>query len=233
MPPTFASSIARALCLASLIALTGCDSAEPVVEGQGSTAAPLPGPQQAGGAITDMPAAPGPGEVPLAGSAPPPPPPEQAAVDGVAGLPPLEDNPEAGLPATPPPAGAPDPQAAPAAAVEDPRDVLRRYYAAVNARDFTSAQAAWVEGADASGTLAQDFADATSVELTVGEPRPAEGAAGSVYVEVPVTVTTRRADGSRQHQAGRYTLRRSQVDGASAAQRNWRIAGIDLRDAAR
>lgn len=232
MPRRFATSIAGTLCLASFIALSGCGDSEPVVAEQDSTHAPLPGPQQAGGAVTDMPAAPGPGEVPLAGSAPPPPPPEHPPVDGVAGLPPLEDNPEAGLLATPLPAGAPDPQAAPAATVEDPRDVLRRYYAAINARDFATAQAAWIEGAGAAATLTQDFASATSVELTVGEPRPAEGAAGSVYVEVPVTVTTMRADGSRQHQAGRYTLRRSQVDGASAAQRNWRIAAIDLRDAA-
>lgn len=232
MPPRNLASLARALCLASLIGLSGCGKSEPAVDGQGSTVAPLPGPQETGGAITDMPAAPGPGEVPLAGSAPPPPPPGHTPVDGVAGLPPLEDNPEAGLLATPLPASPPAVEAAPMATVEDPRDVLRRYYAAINARDFATAQAAWDEGASAAATLAQDFAGAASVELTVGEPRPVEGAAGSVYVEVPVTVTTLRTDGSRQHQAGRYTLRRPQVDGAGATQRNWRIAAIDLRDAA-
>ena len=110
--------------------------------------------------------------------------------------------------------------------------MLRGYYAAINARDFVTAQAAWSDGAQMPAQLAATFADTMSVELTVGEPRPAEGAAGSVYVEVPVTVTSRRADGSVHRQAGRYTLRRSQVDGASAAQRAWRIAAVDLRDAA-
>ena len=153
-----------------------------------------------------------------------------------AGLPPLEMNPEAGL-SEPIAQGPPAPGASdPAAVAGDPRDVLRNYYAAVNARDFAAAHAAWAEGSGSgeqnTAQFAATFADAASIELTVGEPRPAEGAAGSIYVEVPVTVTTRRADGSTQRQAGRYTLRRSQVDGASAAQRAWRIVAMDLRDAA-
>lgn len=234
-PSRYFAATARGLCFVSLIALAGCgDEPERETQGQAVAEAPLPGPQQAGGAVTDMPAAPGPGEVPLAGSASPQPP---ATTPGDAsGLPPLEQNPEAGLVApvaleplvttpvaTPPPA--------------DPRDVLRDYYAAINAREFATAHATWSgngTGAAASpAQLAASFADAASIELTVGEPRPAEGAAGSVYVEVPVTVTRTGVDGSVQHQAGRYTLRRSQVDGATAAQRDWRIAAVDLRDAAR
>ncbi|MGY1410386.1 MULTISPECIES: YybH family protein [unclassified Luteimonas] len=217
------------------MALAGCGEPEPTQGGQVAPDAPLPGPQQAGGSVTDMPAAPGPGGVPLAGSPPPPPPPEPLPGNGSFGLPPLEQNPEAGLVAP----GAVGVAAAPAPAtsgLEDPRDVLRGYYAAINARDFPAAHAAWSDGQGAEQTPAQfaaTFAGTTSIELTVGEPRPAEGAAGSVYVEVPVTVTSSRADGSVQHQAGRYTLRRSQVDGATAAQRAWRIAAVDLRDAAR
>jgi len=221
---------ARSLCLAMLMALAGCGEPD---EPQGTpvaTDAPLPGPRQDGGSVTDMPAAPGPGEVPLSGSQPPPPPPEQLPADTAFGLPPLEENPEAGLVA--PGAAVATPPAPATAGSEDPRDVLRGYYAAINARDFATAQAAWSDAAQMPAQLAAMFADTTSVELTVGEPRPADGAAGSVYVEVPVTVTSTRADGSVQRQAGRYTLRRSQVDGATAAQRGWRIAAVDLRDAA-
>jgi len=222
---------ARCLCIAALIALAGCGEPEQAEGSQGATDTPLPGPQQSGGAVTDMPVAPGPGEVPLAGSPPPPPPQEQLAPEGSFGLPPLEENPEAGLVA----AGATQPAPVPSTQ-EDPRDVLRGYYAAINARDFANAQAAWSDGPGAEQTPAQfaaTFAATTAVELTVGEPRPTEGAAGSVYVEVPVTVTSTRADGSVQHQAGRYTLRRSQADGATATQRGWRIAAVDLRDAVR
>lgn len=217
-----------------LMALAGCGKPEQAQGGRDVPKAPLPGPQQAGGAVTDMPAAPGPGEVPLAGS-PPPPPPEQLPADGRFGLPPLEENPEAGLVA-PGAAGVAAPPAPATSSLEDPRDVLRGYYAAINARDFATAHAAWSDGEGAAQTPAQfaaTFAETASVELTVGEPRPVEGAAGSVYVEVPVTVTSTRADGSVRHQAGRYTLRRSQVDGATPAQRAWRIAAMDLRDAVR
>lgn len=239
---------ALALALLAMIALAACRGEdEPATTADAATDhAPLPSPTPTGGSVTSMPEAPGPGEVPLAGS-----PPAAAAQPGARDLPPLHENPEAGLSGPQPvPVGgaraadvAADGQAAAApvaivmpvpdmaAAVGDPRDALRAYYAAVNARDFGAAQALW-DGTRPAAQLAADYADAASVELTVGAPRPPEGAAGSVYVEVPVTVTTRRRDGSVQRQAGRYTLRRAQVDGASAAQRAWHITAVDLRDAA-
>lgn len=226
--------VAQGLCLAALLALAGCAEPEQA-EGQAvAVDAPLPTPRQAGGAITDMPEAPGPGEVPLGGAPPPPPPPAELPVDAF-GLPPLEQNPEAGLLAPGATAGVPAAPPAPSAPA-DPRDAMREYYAAINARDFARAQAAWSDGPGAGQTPAEfaaGFADAATIELTVGEPRPVEGAADSVQVEVPVTVTTTRTDGSVQHQAGRYTLRRAQADGAGAAQRAWRIVAIDLRDAVR
>ena len=249
-PARSLDTVAPALCIAALLLLPGCRKSEPLDGGQPAVSeAPLPGPQQIGGAITDMPAAPGPGAVPLSGPGGVAPP-----ADGASALPPLEQNPEAGLvplvavdpgdvpggtatPAasTPLPATPPAPEAsAPASAPEDPRDLLRGYYAAINAGDFATAHASWADGGPASpAQLAASHADARSIELTLGAPRPAEGAAGSVYVEVPVTVTTTRHDGNVQHQAGRYTLRRSQADGATAAQRAWRITAVDLRDAAR
>jgi len=230
--PTIA--LARhAVCLVVLAALAGCGEPEQAQDGQATSTAPLPGPQQAGGAVTSMPDAPGPGEVPLAGSPPPAPAPAPQAADPGSGLPPLEDNPEAGLAAPAAPATGEPPASPPDRPAGDPRDVLRAYYAAINARDYGAALAAWdTGGAQAPTQLASEFANARSVELTVGEPRAPEGAAGSVYVEVPVTVTTTRSDGSVQRQAGRYTLRRAQVDGATPAQRGWHIAAVDLRDAA-
>lgn len=203
------------------VLLAACGSDERAASTGVASEAPLPRPEPSGGAITEMPSAPGPGEVPLAGSAPPPPP-DPMRVDGATGLPPLEDNPETGLaemPALPPPTP------------EDARQVLRDYYAALNARDVAAAQAAWVDGNAAQAALAEAGGGASTVELLLGEPRAIEGTAGSVHVEVPVTVTSRRADGSSQLQAGRYTLRRSQVDGASAAERAWRIEAVDLRAA--
>lgn len=252
MPPSPHPVRSIVPALACLMALAGCGEPDTATRDGATTAeAPLPGPQPAGGAVTDMPAAPGPGEVPLAGTSPTPAH-DPTALQGTP-LPPLEENPEAGLvplvavdPAASPPtasaivpgplsatAPAPDPAAASTTASEDPRDLLRGYYAAINTRDFAAAHAAWADGTSAPGRtpeqFAAAFADAASIELTLGAPRPADGGAGTAHVEVPVTVTTTRTDGSVQHQAGRYTLRRSQMDGARA----WRIDAVDLRDAAR
>ena len=217
-----------ALLLAALAA--GCGGADDRdSDPAASVEAPLPAPAAADGAVTGMPAHPGPGEVPLAGDAPPPPPPALLPADANFGLPPLEDNPETGL-ATP---AAAQPVAAPVPA--DAAALLRDYYAAIDAGDHARAYAAWSDGGRASGQDPQQFAAALAgvagVELTVGEPEPMQAAAGSRQVEIPVTVTTTRDDGSVQRQAGRYQLRIGTADGADAGQRAWRIVSADLRDA--
>ncbi|MDH5835471.1 hypothetical protein [Luteimonas kalidii] len=218
-----------ALCGLLLSACSGRNDAQVADDTTDADAAPLPQPSAADGAITDMPARPGPGEVPLAGAAPPPPP-DLLPADATAGMPPLEDNPETGLAMPAPADAAAEPTPADAAAT------LRAYYAAIEARDYARAYAAWSDGGRASGqdpaAFAANFSDMTALEVTYGDPGPVEAAAGSRYVEVPVTVTTTRSDGSVQRLAGRYLLRRAVVDGASAAQRAWHIASADLREAA-
>lgn len=225
-----AALLAPVLALTMLLA--GCGGEDGGKEGGDASQASLPQPRQAGGAITDMPAKPGPGEVPLAGDAPPPPPPSLLPADERFGLPPLEDNPETGLAgdASSAPAAMPEPVPADAAAL------VRDYYAAIAARDYARAYAAWSDGGRSSGQtpeqFAAGFAGTAGVEASVGDPGPVEAAAGSRYVEVPVTVHARLADGSLRRFAGRYTLRRAVVDGATAEQRAWRIASADLREAA-
>ncbi len=220
-----------ATCVLLLAALAaGCgDPDQGDSDPAASVQAPLPAPAAADGAVTGMPAGPGPGEVPLAGDAPPPPPPALLPADANFGLPPLEDNPEAGLST---PAAA---QAVAAPAPADAAALLRDYYAAIDAGDHARAYAAWSDGGRASGQDPQRFAAALAgvvgVELTVGEPEPMQAAAGSRQVEIPVTVTTTRDDGSVQRQAGRYQLRIGTADGADAGQRAWRIVSADLRDA--
>ena len=59
---------------------------------------------------------------------------------------------------------------------------------------------------------------------------PGDAGAGSVYQPVPVTIDAELADGTRQHFAGTYVVRRvNAVDGASAAQRRWHIDSAKLR----
>ncbi len=121
--------------------------------------------------------------------------------------------------------GATDPAAAAA--------VVERYYNAIAARDFADAYGLWSGAGTASGQsreeFAAGFAETEFVEVEVGTPSRPEGAAGSVYVEVPVVVRARTFDGHGQRFEGTYTLRRSTVDGAGAGQQAWRIHSARLR----
>jgi hypothetical protein len=56
-----------------------------------------------------------------------------------------------------------------------------------------------------------------------------EAAAGSRFIQVPVTIEATTRDGGTQRYSGTYTLRRAMVDGATPEQRAWRIASASLR----
>ena len=91
----------------------------------------------------------------------------------------------------------------------------------------------WSDGGRSSGQTPQQFADGFAdtahVSVDVGPPGPVGAAAGSRYVQVPVTLQATARDGSVQHYAGSYTLRRAVVDGATPEQRAWHIATASLR----
>lgn len=225
---TMHARIACALMFA--IALAACGGKPDEDSSAATPVEELPQPEQPSGSVTGMPTRPGPGEVPIGGEPPPAPPLLQA--DARFGMPMLQDNPETGLgdsgsPTDVPPA---EPTTADATAL------LRQYFSALAARDFARAHGLWSDEGRASGqTLDQfsaSFAQTKSIDTQVGEPGVVEGAAGSRYVEIPVVVRTTQVDGRLRTQAGRIVLRRAVVDGASATQRAWRIASIDLRDAA-
>jgi len=126
-----------------------------------------------------------------------------------------------------PAATAPDEAGVPGTTPEEAADVIRRYYSAIAGRDFTAAYRLWSNNGAASGQSLDEFrrgyAGTARVQADVGAPTGVEGAAGSVYVKVPVVVRAVTERGEAQHFAGTYTLRRSNVDGARAEQRAWRI----------
>lgn len=215
----------------------------------------LPAPVQSAGSVTGMPDAPGPGNVPLGGVQP-----GTATVDGVAmvvpitgmpgdgGLPPLEDNPEAGLidlvdlTAAPPtvptlaqvtpvtPSAAPAAAVATAPAAAEAVAIVHAYYAAIASGQHARAYALWSDGGRSSGQtpeqFAAGFAGTRSVVVRPGEPGAVAGAGDARLVEVPVSVTTTLADGSERRDVGAYVLRRLAGDGAGA----WRITSAELRE---
>ena len=137
------------------------------------------------------------------------------------------------------PAGAATPtaqQTPPARGVEsvgDPQAIVREYYAAIRAHDFLHAYRMWQVNGQAGGrSFAQfeaGFDSTESVDARVGAAGREEGAAGSRFITVPVDVSARLRNGTAQHFAGTYTLRRVEVPGASAAQHSWHLYAANIR----
>jgi hypothetical protein len=228
---TFLLSLALLLC-----ACGGDGESTTGTAGDPATEA-LPRPAGTSGSVTGMPDEPGPGPAETA-------PPEDALAGEIALGP-------DGLPLPPEAVEALDPDiidpvdpaaVAPAEGIvgEAPDEpgpgealaVVRAYYGAINAADYARAHALWATGASGQtlDQFAQGFADTASVVVDVESPGRIEGAAGSRYIEVPVAVEARQRDGGVRRFVGAYTLRRSVVDGASEAQRQWRIASADIRE---
>lgn len=125
-------------------------------------------------------------------------------------------------PLTPPgPDGTDSPQAA--------AKVVQSYYALIEQGRYREAWALWSDGGRASGMSADAFAASfdglADYHAAVGAPGAAEGAAGSIYLTVPVRVYGRLASGESFSMAGPVTLRRvNDVPGSTEEQRRWHIA---------
>lgn len=129
--------------------------------------------------------------------------------------------------------------AAPAAAAIDTRPVaarqaVERYYAAIDRGDFRSAYRLWGANGGRSGQsyagFVRGFARTADTRVVTGAPYGQEGAAGSVFITVPVDVYARLKTGRRQHFRGTYVMRRvNGVDGATPAQLAWHIDQARLR----
>jgi len=76
-----------------------------------------------------------------------------------------------------------------------------------------------------------DLSPYASYHAQIGAPGATEGAAGSLYVSVPVVIYGRLASGKPLHQSGEAVLRRvNDVPGAKPEQLRWRIERLDLND---
>jgi hypothetical protein len=106
----------------------------------------------------------------------------------------------------------------------DPGAVVGAYLAALRRHAAARDTMLW-EPATGSDDGFRTFRDTAVAAFHVGTPGRIEGAAGSRYVEVPLTVDL-AAPTAPIRLRGIATLRRAVVDGASDAQRRWRIVRI-------
>ncbi|MET0372523.1 MAG: hypothetical protein ABW039_14255 [Sphingobium sp.] len=150
-------------------------------------------------------------------------------------------------PLVPPPPGAPgglpddrtplaeeaiDPDSAQGAA-----QLVQSYYGLLEQRHFAEAQDLWGErspvGIEENQRFANRFRGFSEIHANIGAPTNPEGAAGSVYVTVPVQVYGRLThDGKPWYMLRQVTVRRvNAVDGASEADRRWHIESITRYEA--
>lgn len=111
--------------------------------------------------------------------------------------------------------------------------VVKRYYSAINARDFSTAWSQWGEDGppgQTRGRFEAGFGLTQSTHVTIGRLTPGDAGAGSLYQPVPVTVDSQLVDGRRQRFVGEYIVRRvNGVDGATPAQLRWHIDSARLK----
>jgi hypothetical protein len=113
-------------------------------------------------------------------------------------------------------------------------NVVQTYYALLGEHRYADAWKLWTQGGQGSGLTAQAFGASfeqyESYNANIGAPGPIEGAAGSLFVSVPVVIFGRRKSGEEVHELGEATLRRvNDVPGSTPEQRAWHLYKIDLK----
>lgn len=134
-----------------------------------------------------------------------------------------------GLPASRQPLveGTIDPNSAQGAA-----QVVQGYYGLLEEKRFSDAQDLWADrsaiGSQDDAAFAARFRGFSEIHANIGGPGEAEGAAGSLYVSVPVQVYARvAASGKPWYALRQVTLRRvNDVPGSNTADRRWHIESI-------
>lgn len=105
-------------------------------------------------------------------------------------------------------------------------NVLQTYYALIEQGRYEEAYEFRSPSPDGptEAEFAASFDEYAEYHAHIGAPSDMEGAAGSVYVEVPVQIYGRMKNGKPFSSAGTVTLRRSnEVPGSTPEQRSWRI----------
>lgn len=110
--------------------------------------------------------------------------------------------------------------------------IVQGYYGLLEERRFEEAQDLWNEegaiGAEDDERFARRFRGFSEIHAHVGTPGVVEGAAGSLFVTVPVQVYGRiAANGKPWYALRQVTLRRvNDVPGSTKADRRWHIESI-------
>jgi hypothetical protein len=92
-----------------------------------------------------------------------------------------------------------------------PVDLLASYYNAVDRQEYERAYGYWQAPPLDYATFASGYADTDRVQLIVQPPTRIEGAAGSLYAEVPTVLVAQHTDGSTHIYGGCVVTRKSNL----------------------
>jgi membrane-bound inhibitor of C-type lysozyme len=102
-------------------------------------------------------------------------------------------------------------------------NVVQRYFALMEQARADEAAKLRSDG------MPEDLTPYASYHAQVGGPGEIDGAAGSLFVEVPVVLYGRLKTGAEFHRSGKAVLRRvNDVPGSTVEQRKWRIERFEL-----
>lgn len=113
-------------------------------------------------------------------------------------------------------------------------NVVQTYFAHISEGAHSQAYGLWGDDGAASNMTLEQFRAGLDryhqYDAQIGAPGEIEGAAGSLFVKVPVQIYGRLKTGEPFHQRGDVTLRRvNDAPGSTPAQRQWHISGIEVR----
>jgi hypothetical protein len=116
--------------------------------------------------------------------------------------------------------------------VEAAGQVVQSYGALIEQKRWSEANALWGERT-AAAKFQSGLSEAREVHLEIGNLGEPEGAAGSIYVTMPVIFYGDAKNGQPFRRSADVILRRvNDVPGSTEAQRRWHIERIDWKDAA-
>jgi len=111
--------------------------------------------------------------------------------------------------------------------------IVEQYAALLEQGRFADAHRLSGDNQQSDTAFAATFDQFATIQASVGKPGDTEGAAGSIYVNVPLTLSGTLKRGGRYSMSGPVTLRRvNDVPGSTAEQRRWHIHASDLKPAA-
>ena len=115
---------------------------------------------------------------------------------------------------------------------ENPSEVIVSYYDAINSGEYRRAYNYWKNPTQSYRDFVKGYSSTKKVRLRINPNIPAEGAAGSLYKEVPTVLISTMKNGSRQIFYGCYTLRKINLRPPDIPKEDiWHIDKGDLKSA--